>query len=78
MKIQAGKTYRKLKVEEFFKKTTVHIDYILDNPVDGDGNDEFKLVVYRFWSKKHTCWKWSIVPYYVLCLYNGWKYNKQL
>jgi hypothetical protein len=71
MEIQAGKTC-KIRVEEFSWKTTIHIDFILDNPVDVEGREKYKLVVYRFWSRRHACWKWNVVPYYVLCLYNEW------
>lgn len=74
MEIEVNKSYH-LNIPSWGRDIKVHIDYILDNPKDDSNSDAFKLVVYRIWSKHKMCWYYYINKYYVLAIYNDWKYG---
>lgn len=79
MEIKAGKTYNIFDKHGSGVKRKVHIDFILNNPTieaDWQHIDDYKLVVYRVWLKYKRRWQFYVDPYYILCIYNDWKYNK--
>lgn len=81
MKIQAGKSYH-LRIPNMGgpKPPKVHIDYVLDDPsLDPmyKDIDDYKLIVYRVWYKHKKYFKHCIEPYYVLCIWNDWPYNRE-
>lgn len=76
MEIQAGKSYH-LRTPDSNGKVKVHIDYILDSPIYNNVDDN-KLVVFRVWLKYKRYWKSYVEPYYVLCIFNDWYYNKNI
>ena len=73
MKLKANKSY-------YFDAVNVphgrkiHVDYIVNNPTDPDCED-CKLIVFRYWSKYKQRWIWEVEPYWVLCIYNKWRYK---
>jgi len=76
MKLKANKKYKIFVpyLMDKHKTTTVHIDYILDNPLDQTNRQDYKLVVYRVWLKHKGYFKFCICEYYVFCMYNNWEY----
>ena len=75
MEIEVGKSYH-LRTAESIGITKVFIDYILDNSVNN--HPDAKLIVYRIWIKHKRYWKHYVDPYYVLCIFNDWKYDKEI
>jgi len=73
LEIKAAKSYQ-LNTPHNHGVSKIHIDYILDNPADKDNELKNKLVIYRSWSKNRERWFYYADPYYVLAIYNDWKY----
>lgn len=74
LEIEAGKSYLiRYPNSGDYEPSRVHIDYILDHPKYNQL--AYKLVVYRVWIKHKKYWKCYLEPYYVLAMWNEWKYD---
>jgi len=73
LEIEAGKTYN-IRTPLSYKKSKVHVDYILDNPTE-PGAQYCTLIVYRIWLFRKRRWEHQCHPYYVLAIPNEWRYD---
>lgn len=71
LEIEAGKNY-KISTPNHFRKTKVHIDYILKNPINK--HKYASLIVYRIWVKHKGWFNYYCECYYTLAIFNDWKY----
>lgn len=48
-----------------------HIMALIPDPADC--RNEYKIIVYRYWSKYRKCWFWKAYPYWHLAALNKWE-----
>ena len=61
--LKAGGKYF-LRLPNYYDGKLVHVDYILDNPLDEDGQRRYKIIVYRVWHKYKKYWQHHRVEYF--------------
>ena len=77
IRLKPGKTYKMKHPRGDYTPTTIHIDYVLEDPTmkkykDNSEYNYYLLIVYRVWSKHKRHWKHYIEPYYAFCMFNHW------
>lgn len=78
MVLEKGKSY-KLSIPNYLKPTKIHIDGVMKNPCYSPREEWIDnaedLIVCRVWSSRGD-WKWFIMSYWEICMWNDWKYKK--
>lgn len=73
LEIEAGKSYKLYHPNGSGYGEKLHIDYILENPLNG--RSSMQLIVCRHWNKNRKRWYYYTYQYYRLAIYNGWEYK---